>query len=85
MKEISHSKPNSYTITGKELLVKVKQGCVYYESVSTSRSKGAVVASNAYVPGVDSFLDNFIKHCMKNDDFRSGLLVSLMQAYVTKL
>jgi len=43
------------------------------------------VNNSGYIHGIDSFLDNFIKHNQSNTKFRDSLVVNLMKGYVAKV
>ena len=45
----------------------------------------SITTTFGYIPGVDSFLDNFIKHYTNNKEFRDSLVVHLMRGYVSKV
>jgi len=73
-------------LSGDGLVLKnrVSLSLAFYKSVFNKSSK--VLANNSgYVPGVDSFLDNFIKHYQSNAKFRDSLVVNLMKGYVAKV
>ena len=71
---------------GVGLRNRVNLSVSFCKSVNESDTSSKVLVTSAgYVPGVDAFLDNFIKHYQSNVKFRESLIVNLMKGYVAKV
>ena len=84
MEGFKKSSDNTYSAAGLDLKRLVELHVQFYNSIAKEIS--SVLATSAgYIPGVDSFLDSFVKNYQNHKEFRSGLIVKMMQAYVMKL
>ena len=75
---------NKFSIAGLDLRRMVGLHVQFYKSLAQANTP-SVATSAGYIQGVDSFLDSFVKHYQSNKEFRSGLIVQMMQAFVMKL
>ena len=73
------------SVDGRALKIRLILMVAFYKSLSKSEAATKIVNPSGYIPGVDSFLDNFIKHYQSNSKFRDGLVVNLMKGYVAKV
>ena len=74
----------TYYAAGLDLKILVWLHVQFYNSIAKEISS-FLATSAGYIPGVDSFMDSFVKHYQNHKEFRSGLIVKMMQAYVMKL
>ena len=71
---------------GLALRARTMNACTLYKSLSKGPLKKVVESSSGFLPGKDKFLDNFIQCYNENkNQFRDSLILSLMQAYVSKM
>ena len=70
---------------GKSLRDMIILSLTFYKSVSTSDAALVATTRTGYILRVDIFLDNFIRHYTKNEQFRDSLVVNLMKGYVSKV
>ena len=75
----------TFSQEGVDLKNRIKLALSFYKSLSTSQVASSITSSSCYIPGVDSFLDNFIKHYTPNAEFRESLVVHFMRGYVSKV
>ena len=57
----------------------------FYKSLSNTKVLGKIATTLRYIPGADSFLDNFVTHYTSNIEFRDSLVVHLIKGYVSKV
>ena len=77
MEGFKKSSDNTYSAAGLDLKRLVGIHVQFYNSIAKENS--SVLATSAgYIPGVDSFLDSFVKHYQNHKEFRSGLIVKMM-------
>ena len=81
------SKSHNVTLRVERCALKIRLILMvaFYKSLSTSEAATKIVNPSGYIPGVDSFLDNFIKHYQSNSKVRDSLVVNLMKGYVAKV
>ena len=85
MEDLLKSSDQMYTQEGRALKERIRCGVSFYKSLSKSKEAAIVTTASGYIPGVDSFLDNFIRHYSSNKEFGQSLIVNLMKAYVAKV
>jgi len=77
MKGFKKSSDNTYSAAGLDLKRLVGLHVQFYKSLAEENS--SVLATSAgYIPGVNSFLDSFVKDYQNHKEFRSGLIVQMM-------
>jgi hypothetical protein len=71
---------------GLALCARTMNACTLYKSLSKGALKKIVESSSGFLPGKDKFLDNFIQcYNEKKKQFHDSLILSLMQAHVSKM
>ena len=75
-----------FTEVGKDLKARVMLSVRFYKTIQSSDGVGALVSpKSGFMPGVDSFLNNFVEHYKTNPKFCSSLVVLLMKGCVAKV
>ena len=86
---IMHNFKDSHNHTlndiGLNLKTRVFSVVHFYKSSSYAPVKEVVSYPSGHVPGVDSFLDIFVKNNKNNEEFCGSLITSLRKAYVVKV
>ena len=85
MHDFCKSQDRNLSVAGVALKNRVILSVAFYKSLSTSAEATQIANPSGYIPGVNSFLDNFIKHYLSNAEFRDSLVVHLMRGYVAKV
>ena len=85
MEDFTKASQKGFSQEGRDLSTRISLAINYYKSISTSNTASLVATRWGYIPGIDSFLDSFIKHYLSEKEFRDSLLVQLMTGYVAKV
>ena len=85
MKNFIHTKPSTLTDAGNDLRNRIMRAHKFYLTLDKSKVMDLVKKPNGYLPGIDSFLQNFIKWYNADEKNRSSLLVGLCHGYCSKM
>ena len=69
----------------RDLKNRIKLAIEFYNSISSGNEADVVATSSGYIPGVDAFLDSFIKHYSANEEYRGSLMINLLKGYTLKV
>ena len=85
MEDFVKTEESRFSSEGVNLNNRIALALTFYKSLATSTEVGFILTSSGYIPEVDTFLDNFIKHYTTNTEFRDSLVVHLTRGYVSKV
>ena len=71
------------TAGGRQLMMRLESLTKFYKSINPVIVK-SICPETSYKPGIHKFLDDFVKHYLKNNGFRESLVVTLAHTYVSK-
>ena len=87
--EITHNFKGSHSHTLNEVVLhlnkRVSSIFDFYKSFFYDPVKEMVSSPSGHVPGVDSFLDSFVKNYTNNKEFCGSFIISLCKVYTMKV
>ena len=85
LSKFTNTSDSTLTNAGIDLKERIRQANKFFKTLQRSKAVDLVKKSSGYMPGIDSFCQNFVRLYQENKEFRSSLLVGLCQGYASKM
>ena len=76
MEDFVKTEESRFSSEGVNLNYRIALALTFYKSLATSTEVGCILTSSGYIPEVDTFLDNFIKHYTENKEFQDRCILT---------